>query len=107
MQTREGLENAIGKSGLLIGGVPVIVESATSENTSTTIHVPSLLGDPDVPAALVKNPTRTIKIEQLTQEMSSHHIIEALAFCKSKVSGYFLGSSHSVAYVELEVDIAA
>lgn len=80
------------------------MESATSENRTTTISVPSLLGDPDMPAALVKNPTRTIRIEQLTQEMSSHHIVEALSFCSSNISGYFLGSSHSVAYVEFEVN---
>lgn len=47
--------------------------------------------------------TMTIKIEQLTHEISSRHIEEALAFCKSNVSGYSLGSSHSVAYVEFEV----
>lgn len=80
------------------------MESATSENRTTTISVPNLLGDPDMPDALVKNPTRTIRIEQLTQEMSSHHIVESLAFCKSNISGYFLGSSHAVAYVEFEVN---
>lgn len=81
------------------------MESATSENRAAAVPVPSLLGDPDIPAALVKNPTRTIRIEPLTEEISSHHIVEALAFCNSKVSGYFLGSSPSVAYVELEVNL--
>ncbi|KAH6834648.1 hypothetical protein C2S53_009185 [Perilla frutescens var. hirtella] len=104
-KTREGLEKAIDISGSHFHGRSIIVESATSENRTPTIPVPSLLGDPDIPAALVKNPTRTIRIERLTQEISSCHIVEALAFCKSNVSGYFLGSSHSVAYVELETEI--
>ncbi|KAI3459527.1 hypothetical protein Pfo_016190 [Paulownia fortunei] len=104
-KTREGLTNALKKSGPVVGGV-VTVESATSmEKRTLKIPIPSLIGDPDIPAALVKNPTRTIKIEQLTREISSYHIEEALAFCESNVSGYFLGSSHSVAYVEFETEI--
>ena len=80
----------------------IVVEPAAPGNRSA-VTVPGLLGDLDIPAALVKNPTRTIRIEHLTEEMSSHHIVEALAFCQSKVSSYFLGPSPSVAYVELEV----
>ncbi|PIN01788.1 hypothetical protein CDL12_25702 [Handroanthus impetiginosus] len=102
-KTREGLEEAIKKSGLVISKTIVTVESATSMKTTIKSSIPSLLGDPDVPTALIKNPTRTIRIEQLTHDISSHHIEEALAFCESKVTGYYLGSSHSVAYVEFEV----
>lgn len=80
------------------------MESATTtEKRSVKTPIPSVNGDPDAPAALVKNPTWTIKIEQLTREISSHDIEEALAFCQSNVSGYFMGSSESVAYVEFEV----
>ncbi|KAK4421782.1 hypothetical protein Salat_2128800 [Sesamum alatum] len=104
-ETRAGLKNALDKSGEIVCNGVVSVESAASvEKRTLRIPVPSLIGDPDVPAALVKNPTRTIKIVQLTREISSHHIQEALAFCESNVSGYFLGSNPSVSYVEFETE---
>ncbi|KAL2242619.1 UNVERIFIED_CONTAM: hypothetical protein Sindi_0379900 [Sesamum indicum] len=102
-KTRDGLKNALKRSGRIVCRGVISVESAASvEKRTLMIPVPSLIGDPDVPAALVKNPTRTIKILQLTSEISSHHIQEALAFCESSVSGYFLGYKPSVAYVEFE-----
>lgn len=76
--------------------------AAVMKNKTLNIPIPGLL-DPDIPSALIKNPTKTIKIEKLTKGTSSHHIKEALSFCKSNISGYTLGSSHSVAYVEFEV----
>ncbi|KAL0433259.1 UNVERIFIED_CONTAM: hypothetical protein Slati_2660200 [Sesamum latifolium] len=104
-KTRRGLKNALKKSGQTVRGGVISVESAASvEKRTLTVPIPSLIGDPNVPAALVKNPTRTIKIEQLTSEISSHHISEALAFCESNVSGYFLGYKPSVAYVEFETE---
>ncbi|KAG8373192.1 hypothetical protein BUALT_Bualt12G0145500 [Buddleja alternifolia] len=105
-KTREGFQNALKRSDMFGNCASIIVESATStEKTTAKIPVPCLIGDPDIPAALVKNPTRTVRIEQLTREISSHHIEEALSFCGSNISGYFLGSSHSVAYVEFETEI--
>ncbi|XP_042062171.1 uncharacterized protein LOC121806255 isoform X2 [Salvia splendens] len=101
--TRDGLQKALSKSGMYLTG-QIVVEPAAPGNRSAVITVPALLGDPDIPAALVKNPTRTIRIEQLTEEICSHNIVEALAFCQSKVSSYFLGPSPSVAYVELETE---
>ncbi|XP_042060957.1 uncharacterized protein LOC121805227 [Salvia splendens] len=103
-KTRDGLLKALSRSGMYLSG-QIVVEPAAPGNRSAVITVPGLLGDPDIPAALVKNPTRTIRIELLTEEMSSHNIVEALAFCQSKVSSYFLGPSPSVAYVELETEI--
>ncbi|KAL1561715.1 hypothetical protein AAHA92_04384 [Salvia divinorum] len=103
-KTRDGLQKALGRSGMYLSGL-IVVEPAAPGNMSAVIPVPGLLGDPDIPAALVKNPTRTIRIEQLTEEISSCNIVEALAFCQSKVSSYFLGPSPSVAYVELETEI--
>ncbi|KAL0392706.1 UNVERIFIED_CONTAM: hypothetical protein Sradi_2493400 [Sesamum radiatum] len=85
-------------------GVITVESAAFVEKRTLTVPIPSLIGDPNVPAALVKNPTRTIKIVQLTGEISSHHIQEALAFCESNVSGYFLGYNPSVAYVEFETE---
>ncbi|XP_042062170.1 uncharacterized protein LOC121806255 isoform X1 [Salvia splendens] len=102
-KTRDGLQKALSKSGMYLTG-QIVVEPAAPGNRSAVITVPALLGDPDIPAALVKNPTRTIRIEQLTEEICSHNIVEALAFCQSKVSSYFLGPSPSVAYVELETE---
>lgn len=104
MQTKKGLEKALRKSGSLLDKGAPIVESATvMEEKTVKIPIPGLLGDPDIPSALIKNPTRTIKIERLTKGTSSCQIAEALTFCKSNISGYTLGSSHSVAYVEFEV----
>ncbi|KAL6571402.1 hypothetical protein OROHE_003045 [Orobanche hederae] len=103
-KTREGLMKALQKSGECLSNWTVNVESADSVN-NVKMPIPSLIGDHDVPVALVKNPTRTIKIKKLTRGISSYHIKEALAFCESNVSGYFLGSSHSVAYVEFETEI--
>ncbi|KAL8491067.1 hypothetical protein ACS0TY_022911 [Phlomoides rotata] len=104
--TIKGFEKALRKSGSLIQNASITVESATvMEKKTLKIPIPGLLGDPDIPSALIKNPTRTIKVESLTKETSSHHIAEALAFCKSSISGYTLGSSHSVAYVEFESEI--
>ncbi|GFP85838.1 hypothetical protein PHJA_000727600 [Phtheirospermum japonicum] len=102
--TKNGVTKALKKSGSCINRWVITVESATSiENVK--IPMPDLTGDHDVPAALVKNPTRTIKIEQLSREISLCHIKEALAFCDCNVSGYYMGSSHSVAYVEFETEI--
>lgn len=98
------MEKALQTIDLVVNGTAVVVEPASSlENLSKKISIPNLIGDPDAPAALVKNPMRTVAIKQLTPEICSRHIEEALTFCESKISGIFLGSSSSVAYVEFEV----
>ncbi|XP_028103549.1 uncharacterized protein LOC114302679 isoform X4 [Camellia sinensis] len=94
LQTKEGMQN-------------VIVEAASStENLPNKTSIPNLIGDPDVPSSLVKNPTRTVMIKQLTPDIRSHDIEEALAFCGSNISGIFFGSSSFVAYVEFETEDA-
>lgn len=104
-KTRDGMEKALQTIDLVVHGNAVIVEPASSlENLSKKISIPNVIGDPDAPAALVKNPTRTVAIKQLTPEICSRHIEEALTFCESKISGIFLGSSSSVAYVEFETE---
>ena len=97
------MQKALKKTDLMINYEDVIVEASFMEDAPTRIPIPELIGDPDVPAALVKNPTRTAKIKQLTRDISSCQLQEALAFCKSGISSFSLGSSSSVAYIEFEV----
>jgi hypothetical protein len=52
----------------------------------------------------VKHPTRTVKIKQLTDDISSHQLKEALSFCRSGIN-VFVGASSSNAYVEFEVSL--
>jgi hypothetical protein len=91
----------------MIHNADVIVESTSITSfiysSKKRIPIPELIGDPDVPAGLVKNPTRTATIKQLAHNISSCQLQEALAFCKSGISSFSLGSSSSVAYVEFEV----
>ncbi|GER41716.1 RNA-binding (RRM/RBD/RNP motifs) family protein [Striga asiatica] len=101
-QTREELTEALEKLGSSLRSW-IIVESADSRER-LKVPIPSLMGDLNVPSALIKKPTRTIKIENLTNEISSCHIKEALAFCGSNVSGYVLGLTPTVAYVEFETE---
>ncbi|TQE08351.1 hypothetical protein C1H46_005979 [Malus baccata] len=105
-KTQEGLQKALGKTDLTVRNIDIFVEAASSRDVPNKVTVPKLIGDPKVPTALVKNPTRTVVIKQLTDDISSHHLKEALDFCGSAISGVFLGSSSSVAYVEFETEEA-
>ncbi|XP_059650858.1 uncharacterized protein LOC132296876 [Cornus florida] len=106
-KTRKGLQKAIEKTDLMVKNSLVTVEAISSlAEMPSRISIPNLINDPDVPAALVKNPTRTVMIKHLTHDISSHQIEEALAFCESKITGFFLGSSSSVACVEFETEDA-
>ncbi|KAH7522072.1 hypothetical protein FEM48_Zijuj07G0098900 [Ziziphus jujuba var. spinosa] len=53
----------------------------------------------------MKNPTRTVMIKELSSDISSDQLKEALGFCGNGISGFSFGSSSSVAYVEFELDI--
>lgn len=98
------MQKALQTTDLLLKGVALTLETASSlESQCEKITIPSLIGDPDAPVALLKNPTRTVAIKQMTCEIFPRHIEKALAFCESNISGFFLGSSDSVAYVEFEV----
>lgn len=103
LQTREGSLKALRKSDLVIEGSFVLVEATSLEDVPNKISIPNLIGDLEVPLLLVKNPTRTVMIKQLTHDISTYQLKEALAFCGSGISSFFLGSSSSVAYVEFEV----
>ncbi|CAL5416491.1 unnamed protein product [Camellia sinensis] len=106
-KTKEGMQKALEKSNLIVKKKTVVVEATCStENMPNRTLIPDLIGDPDVPASLVKNPTRTVMIKELTPDMSSHEIKKALAFCGSNVSGFFFGSSSSTAYMEFETEEA-
>lgn len=107
LQTREGLQNALEKTDMLVRNASITVEAAGSqEDISNRISIPSLIGDPSVPVALVKNPTRTVKITQLTCDICSHDVVAALTSCGVHVTGFFLGTLKSVAYVEFEVSFS-
>ncbi|XP_059448799.1 uncharacterized protein LOC132179986 isoform X3 [Corylus avellana] len=106
-KTRKALQKALKKTDLMVNYEDVIVEATSfMEDAPTRIPIPELIGDPDVPAALIRNPIRTAKIKQLTHDISSCQLQEALAFCKSGISSFSLGSSNSVAYVEFETEDA-
>ena len=98
------MQKALTKTGVMMKHQCLVLEAAcsTDNNPSKTV-IPDLIGFPDVPASLVKNPIRTVMIKELTPNISSSDIEKALAFCGSNVSGFFFGSSSSVAYVEFEV----
>ncbi|KAM7485372.1 hypothetical protein LguiA_001381 [Lonicera macranthoides] len=106
-KTVEGMNKALESCDRFIKGSCVTVQAASSsimDKMSNIPPIPNLVGDPDAPAALLKNPTRTVMIKPLAQNICSHHIEEALAFCESKISGFFLGSSSTVAYVEFKTE---
>lgn len=105
-KTREGSQNALRKSDLIIEGSFVLVEATSLDDLPNKISIPNLIGDLEVPLVLVKNPTRTVMIKQLTHDISTYQLKEALAFCGSGVSRFFWGSSSSVAYVEFETEDA-
>ncbi|KAF3456753.1 hypothetical protein FNV43_RR01407 [Rhamnella rubrinervis] len=106
-KTRKALQNALMKTDLTIGKSNVLVEATCSEeHVPKRILIPNPIGDPDVPVALVKNPTRTVMIKHLAIDISSHQLKQALGFCGSRISSVFFGSSSSVAYVEFETEDA-
>ncbi|KZV55530.1 dentin sialophosphoprotein-like [Dorcoceras hygrometricum] len=103
-ETRKGLQRALKESYVLVRNKVVTVESAT-RTKKVTVSVPNLICDPEVPTLLIKNPTRTVKIHHLTRDIRLHHIERALSFCESNVSGYFLGSTNSVGFIEFETEV--
>ncbi|KAK9289289.1 hypothetical protein L1049_017765 [Liquidambar formosana] len=106
-ETREGLQKALKKTDLRVRNSDAIVGTTSSlEDMPNRISIPNLIVDPDVPVSLVKNPSRTIMIKELTHGISLRHLKEAFSFCESGISRLFLGSSSSVAYVEFETEDA-
>ncbi|KAL5702353.1 hypothetical protein ACHQM5_027581 [Ranunculus cassubicifolius] len=110
-KTKDGMRNALAKTDVSLtvskGKYNLILE-ASSSSTYTTIKLqaPDLIGMPDVPPSLVINPTRTVMLMGLTDNISSSHLIDAFSFCGSRITGFFMGSSSSVAYIEFETEEA-
>ncbi|OMO69016.1 Nucleotide-binding, alpha-beta plait [Corchorus capsularis] len=102
-ETWEGYQRAL-KKDLYYRSCQAFVDATYSECMDDTISIPDLIGDPEAPVALVKNPTRTVKVEQLSEDISSQQLKEALAFCQSGISSFLLGSTSSVVYVEFETE---
>ncbi|XVF28577.1 hypothetical protein REPUB_Repub15cG0042000 [Reevesia pubescens] len=105
-ETRKGCQIALKKNDLMIRNTEVFLEGTSSEDMDNAISIPDLIGDPDAPVALVKNPTKTIKVKHLSEDISSQQLKEALAFSHSRISSFFLGSTSSVRYVEFETEDA-
>ncbi|KAJ7979838.1 RNA-binding (RRM/RBD/RNP motifs) family protein [Quillaja saponaria] len=101
-KTKEGVQKALGKNDLLIKNSDVFVKATSMQDGPNQISIPKLVGDPDVPVMLVKNPFQTVKIKQMTHDISLDQLKPALAFSKSSISRYFVGSSSSIAYMEFE-----
>ncbi|KAF8388250.1 hypothetical protein HHK36_026916 [Tetracentron sinense] len=105
-KTKEGLQKALDKTDASVGSSDVIIEATSSTSMPHKITHPNLIGDPDVPAALVKNPTRTVMIKQLTHDLPSRHLRGAFSFCGARISRFIMGLSSTVAYIEFETEDA-
>ncbi|OWM85773.1 uncharacterized protein LOC116193076 isoform X2 [Punica granatum] len=77
-----------------------------SSDTCPNITIPETINDPDVPNALLKNPTRTVKIVGLTHGVTLYQLKESLELRAGSISSLFLGSSSSVAYAEFKTQDA-
>ncbi|KAK4356997.1 hypothetical protein RND71_022607 [Anisodus tanguticus] len=100
-ESEEGRQEALKKTDVIIKNA-VVMEATSPPKGRERMCIPDLIGYPEVPTSLVKHPSRTIMIKELKQNLSFHDIEEALAFCRSNITGIFFGSSSSVAYVEFE-----
>ncbi|XP_060181117.1 uncharacterized protein LOC132610769 isoform X1 [Lycium barbarum] len=100
-ESEEGRQKALKKTDMMIKNM-VALEATSPQKGRERMCIPNLIGCPEVPASLVKHPSRTVMIKKLNNNVSFHDIKEALSFCKSNITGIFFGSSSSVAYVEFE-----
>ncbi|KAK9020207.1 hypothetical protein V6N11_054697 [Hibiscus sabdariffa] len=105
-ETRKGSEIALKKNDIMIMNTEAFVEPISSEESDVVISIPDLIADPETPSALVKKPTKTVKVKHLSEKISSQQLKNALAFCHSNISNIFLGSTSSVVYVEFEKEDA-
>ncbi|XP_010488394.1 PREDICTED: uncharacterized protein LOC104766250 isoform X2 [Camelina sativa] len=103
-ETNSAVKEALKKGSVAVKSNSAVVEATCQEDMVETICIPDLIGDPDVPIALVKEPARTVKIHPLTHDFSSNQIKEALRFCRSNISKFILGSSRTDAFVEFETE---
>ncbi|EOA29928.1 hypothetical protein CARUB_v10013033mg [Capsella rubella] len=103
-ETKTAVKDALKKVSVMVKNYSVCVEAASQKDMVETICIPDLIGDPDVPIALVKEPARTAKIHPMTHDFSSNQIKEALRFCRSNISKFILGSAGTDAFVEFETE---
>ncbi|AEE76758.1 unnamed protein product [Arabidopsis thaliana] len=103
-ETNTAVKKALKKGHVTVMNYNTVVEATSQEDMVERICIPDLIGDPDVPVALVKEPARTVKIHPLTHDFSSNQIKEALKFCRSNISKFTLGSSRTDAFVEFETE---
>ncbi|MCD7468226.1 hypothetical protein HAX54_006213 [Datura stramonium] len=99
-ESEEGRQEALKRSDVNIRNA-VVLEATSPPKGRERMCIPDLIGYPKVPTSLVKHPSRTV-IKKLKHNVSFHDIEEALAFCRSKITGIFFDLSRSVAYVEFE-----
>ncbi|KAG7583075.1 RNA-binding domain superfamily [Arabidopsis suecica] len=103
-ENNTAVKKALKKGRVTVMNNNAVVEATSQEDMVERICIPDLIGDPDVPVALVKEPSRTVKIHPLTHDFSSNQIKEALKFCRSNISKFILGSSRTEAFVEFETE---
>ncbi|CAN7127123.1 unnamed protein product [Brassica rapa subsp. narinosa] len=103
-ETKSAVKKAPKKGVVMLKHSSAIVEAVSQEDMVEKIRIPDLIGDPDVPVSLVKEPTRTVKIHPLDQSIGSNQIREALRFCKSDISKIIFGSSTTAAFIEFETE---
>ncbi|XP_009102625.1 uncharacterized protein LOC103828748 [Brassica rapa] len=103
-ETKSAVKKALKKGVVMLKHSSAIVEAVSQEDMVEKIRIPDLIGDPDVPVSLVKEPTRTVKIHPLDQSIGSNQIREALRFCKSDISKIIFGSSTTAAFIEFETE---
>ncbi|XP_052876520.1 uncharacterized protein LOC108462663 isoform X3 [Gossypium arboreum] len=106
-KSREGSQLALKKNDLMVMETEAFVEPTSSEDTAgAIISIPDPISDPEAPTALLKNPTKTVKVKNLCEDISLQQLKDALAFHHSSISNIFLGSTTSVLYVEFETEDA-
>ncbi|KAL0899233.1 hypothetical protein Bca101_083194 [Brassica carinata] len=103
-ETKSAVKKALKKGVVMVKHCSAVVEAISQKDMVEKISIPDLIGDPDVPTSLVKEPTRTVKIHPLDHNIGSNQIREALRFYKSDISKIIFGSSSTVAFIEFETE---
>lgn len=98
------MQKALAKTDVTVSGADVFVRSLDpSLSTPNKVFRPNMVEGLEVPTDLLENPTRTVMLNGLPQNLTSHHLSEAFSFCGGQITSLSMGASNSVAYVEFEV----
>ncbi|CAN8268671.1 unnamed protein product [Cochlearia groenlandica] len=103
-KTNSAVKKALNKAYMMVNNQNVVMEATCKEDMVEKISIPNLIGDPDVPIGLVKEPNRTVKIHPLASDINLDQIKEALSFCRSDISKLIFGSSKTAVFVEFETE---